>query len=118
MGRGVQVQLVACQVPLEVLQALQGRLKDFGTHIHEVVSLCIEIVLLYDESLLDKDLGIVTLRDGTVELSQVGIEGEIEYAVFVLFRPDDIQVLIEVISSDRYLKDHVERLDALLIGRK
>jgi hypothetical protein len=53
VGRGVQVQLVACQVPLEVLQALQGRLQDFGTHLHEVVSVCIEIVLLYDESLLD-----------------------------------------------------------------
>ena len=53
MGRGIQIQLVACLVPLEVPQALQGRLQDFRTHIHEVVSLCIEIVLLNDEGLLD-----------------------------------------------------------------
>jgi hypothetical protein len=40
-------------VPLEVPQALQGRLQDFGTHIYEILSICIEIVLLNDEGLLD-----------------------------------------------------------------
>jgi hypothetical protein len=40
-------------MPLEVPQALQSRLQDFGTHIHEVLSLCIEIFLLNDECLLD-----------------------------------------------------------------
>lgn len=53
MGRGVEIKLVACQMPLEVPQALQGRLQNFGTHIHEILSVCIEIVLLYNEGLLD-----------------------------------------------------------------